>query len=70
MQHHVAVIDIEQTVAHFDIAETDALQDDFQIAPAAFFNSAPDDKNTGFPPTTAAPHIIVKPVFSCWLTCS
>ena len=30
VQHYVAVVDVEQAVTHFDIAETDALRNDFQ----------------------------------------
>ncbi len=30
VQHYVAVVDVEQAVTHFDIAETDTLRNDFQ----------------------------------------
>ena len=37
VEHHVAVIDIEQAVAHFDIAKTDALRDNFDNLPGGVF---------------------------------
>lgn len=30
MEHHVMVVDVEQAIAHLNVAKTDALRDDFE----------------------------------------
>ncbi len=38
VQHHVMVVDVEQAVAHFDIAKADALGDDFKDLASGVFH--------------------------------
>lgn len=53
MQHDIAVIDVKQTVANVDIAESDALRHNLKDVAAGIFRSSPDDRDTAIPPTTA-----------------
>ncbi|STK16557.1 Uncharacterised protein [Escherichia coli] len=54
VQHHITVIDPEQTVAHFDITEANALWHHFQNVAVASFSVIPDGKDKGILLTIAA----------------